>query len=99
MSFYGAVNISSGNPPENAIVSATSSVIIPANVNRNWCMLTNIGNRDVFVALGQTAEINKGIFLGRQGGAISLGANIMSVEVINGITDGGSAIIIYQEGE
>ncbi len=98
MAFFGKVNFGVGQVPNSVSVGNTSTEIVAANTSRKWCVITNIGNRDIFVAIGQTALINKGIFLGRNGGSLLMDAGIMSIESVNGITTSGTSDVIFQEG-
>ena len=92
------INTGNGQIPDSVSITNTSGEILAANTIRKWCYLTNLGSRDVFIAIGQTALINKGILLGKQGGSLDLDSDIMSEETINGITLSGSSTVIFQEG-
>lgn len=98
MSFFGKINFGAGQTPDNVTITNSSTQILAANTSRKWCIMTNTGNRDIFVAMGQTALVNKGILIGRNGGSLTLTASALSTEAINGITTGGSSSMTYQEG-
>ena len=98
MAFFGIRNIGKGQVPTNVTVTTSSTEILPASTARKWCIFTNIGNKDVYLASGQTALVEKGVLLGKSGGAIALGAATMTTEAINGITKSGEAIVMILEG-
>lgn len=98
MAFFGIKNIGAGQIPSNVSVTTSSTEIIDANTKRKWCVLTNIGNQDVFIAAGQTALVDKGALLGKRGGSIILDASNMTTEAINGIVSGGSSTVMILEG-
>lgn len=87
-----------GQTPGSVTVTTTSTEILPANENRKWAIITNKGNVDVFIAIGQTALLDRGMVLGRSGGSITLDEDLMSIEAVNGIVQAGSAVVIFQEG-
>lgn len=98
MSFYGKINYGTGQTPTSVSVTTSSTELLAANTNRKWCVLTNVGNKDVFLAIDATALVNKGILLGKGGGSIQMGADIMSTGALNGITASGTASVLIQEG-
>jgi len=98
MAHFGIRNVGAGQVPTNVSVTNSSTEIIDANAARKWLILTNIGNRDVFVASGQTALVDKGALLGKGGGSIILDSSNMATEAINGIVSGGSATVMILEG-
>ncbi len=99
MAFFGVKNFGKGKIPTSVSVTTSSTEIVAANTARKWLVLTNIGNRDVYVAVGQTALSLKGALLGKGGGSVSLGAEMMTTEAINGITSAGSATVMILECE
>ncbi len=99
MAFYGAKNFGAGKIPTSVNVTNSSTEIVASNTARKWLVLTNIGNRDVYMAVGQTALDKKGALLGKGGGSIALGVDMITTEAINGITSAGSADVMILEGE
>ncbi len=93
------INFITGQTPGSTSVSNSNTEILAANTARRWCVLTNIGNKDVWVAMGQTALVNKGMLLGRSGGSVVMGNDFMCVDAVNGITSSGSSTIAFQEGQ
>lgn len=98
MAHFGIRNVGAGQVPSNVSVTNSSTEILDANTTRKWAIITNIGNSDVFLAVGQTALVDKGALLGKRGGALALDASNMATEAINGITDGGSSTVMILEG-
>ena len=87
-----------GNPPAASTATNTNSVLVAANTSRLGLIITNTQNTDVFLAFGQTAIVDTGIFL-RRDGFITLNSTFNTTEALNGITSAGSALLIYQEFE
>ena len=96
---WNDLNTGSGQTPGNKSVSNSHTEIIASNSDRKWCYLTNIGKKDVWLAIGKTALTNKGLLLGKNGGSMVFDGSILSTEAINGITGTGSSIVIFQEGQ
>ena len=91
-------NFGAGQTPGAKEAGPTSDIIVPNNSNRNWVFLTNIGEVDVFMAFDKKAEVEKGFYLGANGGSLCLTKDALSTGNINGITKSGQSKIIYQEG-
>jgi len=88
-----------GNTPTNATVTTSSTQISAANGDRRFIILSNIGNKDVFLASGQTAILNSGAILLR-GESIVIGAEAEPLkEAINGIVSAGTTTIAVLEFE
>ncbi len=83
--------------PTSALVTSVSSIIVNANDDRKWCLLTNTGMKDVFLAAGQDAEIDKGFMVPGGGGSLIIGGDFFTLESINGITKAASSLVIVQE--
>lgn len=90
--FDGAMVISGS--PSTASVNNTSSIIVPANVDRNWISITNLGSKNVFLALGEDAIVNRGIGLVQNLGEIEFRAIDIGIEAIHAITTSGAAATI-----
>lgn len=91
-------NFGSGASPGTTTVSNSSTEIVAANVSRRWCILTNVGNKDVYLAAGQTAEVDKGAILHANGGSIVFGVNFDTTQALNGITKASTSAVIFLEG-
>ncbi len=92
------LNVGAGAAPTTTTVTNSSTEILAANSDRKWCLVTNIGGRDVYVAIGQTAILNRGALLKKQGGSFLMDRDFMSFETLNGITASGSSAVIVLEG-
>ncbi len=91
-------NLGVGQTPQTSAVTDASSAMIPANANRAFCLMTNIGKEDVWFSVDATAELNKGTRLSRNGGVGILDSNGLSFGPINGICAiGKSSTITFQE--
>lgn len=91
-------NYGAALPPGAEIVGPGSDIIVPNNKSRNWLLLTNIGENDVYGAFDNPAEVEKGILLGANGGSLILTGDAMSTGPFNGITESGNSKVIFQEG-
>ena len=94
------INLGAGKAiPAPVSVGNTSTEVLATNTSRKWCLVTNIGNKDVWMGIGQTAVSGRGILLGKQGGSMTMSAVLMSYDAVNGITASGNSDVITQEGE
>ena len=98
MSFYGKVNYGVGQTPTSVSVANSSTEMSAANTLRKWILITNIGNRDIWMSCDATALVDKGIFLGKNGGSVKMGADQCTLGAVNGITGSGSSSVAVQEG-
>ena len=94
-----AVNSVAFSSPGGTNVTNSNTQILASLSNRRACFLTNIGNKDVYLAIGQTAIAKSGIFLGKQGGNMLLDGTLISDQALNGITSTGNSDVIFQEGK
>jgi len=59
----------------NATVGVTSTLALAANEARKYCILINDSDEEIYLSLGSTAVLNKGIRLNRKGGLIEIGGD------------------------
>jgi len=86
--------------PTTASVTSADSIIVPANPNRVWVSFTNLGTKNVFLAMGQAAVLNNGIGLVQNQGEVEFNASDIGVGDIHAITTGGvAAVLAIQETE
>lgn len=83
-------NISPGSPTTKAVTNV-DSIIIPANPNRVWVSITNLGAKNVFLAMGEAAILNNGIGLIQNQGETEFLASNIGVGDIHAITTAGVA--------
>ncbi len=87
-----------GQTPASTNAGDTSTEIVAANASRTSVFLTNIGKENVWLSCDAAALLDKGLFLGKNGGAILLDATSFTIGPINGIcTSGKSSTVVYQE--
>jgi len=92
-------NVIVGQTPISVTVDDEGVDLLGPNPLRGFCVLTNVGNFDVFIALDNDAEENKGIRLGKQGDRIAMGSEVVSRGRVHAICGmGSSALILIQEG-
>lgn len=93
------INITA-SAPTVASVTNVSSVIVPANPNRVWVSFTNLGTKNIFLAMDQDALLNNGIGLIQNQGEVEFLASNIGVGEIHAITTGGvAAVLAIQETE
>ena len=85
-----------GQTPSSATVTTASTEILSAGARR-WAVITNLGTDGVFIAVGQTAILNAGMYLA-PGGVMNFTGDAGTKQAVNGITRSGSSLVIYQEG-
>ena len=85
-----------GQAPGNATVTTTTAELIPANTQRRWITMQNLGAANVFIAIGHPAEVNKGSVI-YPGSFYQVARENGSYEAINAITPSGTALVIFQE--
>ena len=87
-----------GQDPSATTVTINNTVIVPTNTKRNWLVMTNVGDVDVWYSFGKDAVARKGMFMGARGGSVVLGDTFRNGEAVNGITEAGTCLVVYQEG-
>jgi len=92
-------NVGVVTAPQVVTVTAISTEIVSENTSRQWCALTNEGNKDVFVSMGSPAEVDKGVVLFSRGGSIVFGGDFTSTQAINGIVLAGNSKVATLEAE
>ena len=93
--------MAAGQTPIGANVTNATTEIMPANNARQWAVVVNASDTDMYVALDADAVLNKGILLIARGGSIVLNrkGDIFSNGPINGIHGGsGDKVAVGQEG-
>lgn len=85
-------------PPDVAGITTVSLEILPANECRRATVLTNIGNKDAYVAFGQTAIAGSGIVIFK-GDSVAIGVIDDIRMSIEAVTATGVSTIAIQEFE
>jgi len=89
-----------GVAPSNVAITTVSTQVLPANGNRRYVHLSNIGNKDIYLALDQPAVADTGTVLKKGSPPLELGEdNEPPKGVINAITGGGSSTLAILEAE
>ena len=78
-----------------ATVGTTSTLILPRYGGRQYAILINDSNEDIYVNLGDAAVMNSGILLTPKGGAIELTGENLHVGDIYAICNSGSKNLTY----
>ena len=80
--------------PEEVAVAESTTPILEIDENRTGLVLVNnTTNREIFLAIGHPAELNKGIRLNRGGGSYEMTLVNLSIQRVNGIASGPGAIL------
>jgi hypothetical protein len=69
-------------------VGTTSTLILPANENRKYCIIINTSDVDIYLRLGKPAALGSGIFLAKNGFAYEIDNNNLWVGAIYAIHGG-----------
>lgn len=99
MTFFGKNNIYNNTSIDTVTVTSTSTEMVASNTSRTYCALVNLGNKDVWMNIGADAVANKGVLIGRNGGFYELNQNALNTKAINGITETGTSIVSFLEGD
>jgi hypothetical protein len=84
-------------PPATANVSAVSSKIVDANINRTSISIINISVNPVFLSFGNNpAIVNGGIAILPEGGTFLMDNNTVSILEINAISTGDAMVAIQE---
>lgn len=81
-------------------ITTSSATVLASNPDRTYALLQNDGAVDVYLRIGATAVINRGIRLLANGGSYEMSAAFgnLDTRVINGITVAGTAVVLVTEG-
>lgn len=87
-----------GQTPTSVSVTTGSTLVLAANSSRKWAVITNLGNRTVYLAVGVMAVDGAGIPISTNG-FLLIGPDNFSTEAINGIVSASSQTVQVQEIE
>ncbi len=94
---FDASNLAASCPAPQAFTATTSSSeMVAANQDRKGVWIQNIGAKEVFIGIGNAAEVDKGIRIVRNE-RIQFGSTMLPTEAINVISSSGSQVCLYQE--
>jgi len=78
-------------------VKTSSTTVLVVNGNRKTANLVNDSNETIYLALGEDAELNKGIRLNAGGGNFEINASNMWKGTVNAICLSGSKNLCVSE--
>ena len=88
----------SASAPTNALVGATSSVIVASNTARAGLVVTNLSSSTMYLGLGgHTAVLNSGKILPANGGVWFMDDYTYNNEAVSAIAHSANNIISIQE--
>jgi len=73
--------------PTNKSIATTSTEIVGTNTKREYLCIVNDSDTEIYIAIGASAELNKGIRLNAGGGAFEMCRSLgnLSTQAVNGI--------------
>jgi hypothetical protein len=83
----------------NVSCGATTTALVSANEQRKGLVITNTGSNPIYLGLGESAVVSKGIYLAASGGTWVMDAFTFTKGAINGITTTSTSNISIQEFE
>lgn len=81
----------------NVAVTNTSGPVLAFNSGRKYAVIVNDSDADIYLALGVTAVVNKGILIKAAGGSFEINDQNMFRGVVNGVTASGSKNVTVSE--
>ncbi len=85
------------NSPTNVTCNSATTALVSSNTSRKGLVITNTGSEDVFIGIGASAEVNKGIYLVAGGGTWAMDEYTFTTQAINGITTTSTSNVSIQE--
>lgn len=83
--------------PANATVTGSSAQVVALNTNRKGLAIINLSADIIYIGLGTTALINKGIALTQTGSVYEMSEYDYTTSAVNAISSGTSSLISIQE--
>lgn len=83
--------------PANATVTGTSSQIVASNLNRKGLAIVNLSSDIIYIGLGTTALLGKGIALTATGSVYEMSEFDYVTSSVNAISSGTSSPVSIQE--
>lgn len=84
--------------PTTYTATTTSGTALAANTDRRYACITNLGTETVYLAIGATAEANKGIPI-RQNERYEISSENLTKSAITAITGASTSALAILEGE
>lgn len=83
--------------PSSVTIGSSSTQILPPDAGRQGVLLTNDSNQSIYLGIGNTAEMNKGHRINRDGGYYEITRANLFVGVLNGVCEDGGATLLITE--
>jgi hypothetical protein len=83
--------------PGSTAVGTTSATVVPANTNRKYLTIVNDGDSNLYLSIGTTAILGKGIPL-LPGGCFEMNLTNLMTGAVTGITSIASMGACWSEG-
>ncbi len=83
-----ASNTGVGQAPTRILITDATTQIVASNVKRTALYLLNVGQYDVWVSCDESAEVEKGMLLGKMGGSVLIDTTNLTTGSVNGICEG-----------
>lgn len=83
--------------PQSVTVGATSTSVLSANNSRSGAIFVNDSDETIYLSLGGTAVLNKGVRLNATGGAFTIDPSFMFVGPVTAICTSGNKNLCVTE--
>lgn len=83
--------------PANATVTGSSSQVVASNANRKGLAIINLSSDIIYLGLGSTAVVGRGIALTQTGSVYEMSEYDYTTSSVNAISSGISSAISIQE--
>lgn len=83
--------------PANATVTGSSSQVVASNANRKGLAIINLSSDIIYLGLGSTAVVGRGIALTQTGSVYEMSEYDYTTSSVNAISSGSSSAISIQE--
>lgn len=82
---FGTIDRILWGEPKEASVSDSGDELVTVNDERVGLLIVNDSAVNIYLAIGQQAQLNKGIFLAANGGSYEINRTNLCEQAINGI--------------
>lgn len=91
------INLLASTTPGAVTVGSASTLVLAAEAGRKYAALVNDSDEAIYISLGNTAEMNKGIRLSANGGSYEILNENLFLGTIYAICSSGSKNLTYIE--
>jgi len=92
------INLIENMTTASSTAGSSSTELVAANAARKYLAIVNDSDETVYISIGETAVVGKGIRLNANGGSFEMDNSNLSFKAVNGICSSGDKNVTYQEG-